>query len=357
MRVYIGTQSAQDGQGIFAARLDEASGRLTNLGPVASVERPTWVLSDPRRPVLYAVSEVGNAGDRVAEVLSFSVGDDAPLRLISRTSSGGGGATHLALDPRGDRLFVANFGGGQVATLPIDAEGALGALLCVQTTHGSGPHRRQAGPHAHGVTLDPSRRFLLAPDMGSDRIFVYRYDEASGALAPADPAYAQLPAGSGPRLVLFGRDGRFAYLLSELSAEIFVFGWHARDGRLEAAASVALDGEARPDDRSAAAFALSEDGRFVYASNRRTARLHAYAIDPLEGRLSQVQTIAAGGERPWAAELCPGGRWMVVANQASDRVYVFAVDPGDGRLSPIDGGIDVPTPTGLAFVREPAGSD
>jgi 6-phosphogluconolactonase len=142
---------------------------------MAEVERPTWVLMDPARPVLYAVSEVGNAGDRIAEVLSFSVRkDNASLVPLSRTSSCGGGATHLALHPAGSRLFVANFGGGQVATLSVAVDGTLGAALSVQTTYGSGPHRRQSGPHAHGVTLDPSGRFLLVPDMGADRVFVYR---------------------------------------------------------------------------------------------------------------------------------------------------------------------------------------
>ncbi len=351
MLVFIGTQTAEDAQGIWAAHLDETDGRLTDRGIAASVERPTCVLADPGRPVLYAVSEVGNAGDRPAEVLSFSVaGSDGALRPISRAPSGGGGATHLALDPAGRHLLVANFGGGQAATIPISPEGGLGPPLSVQTGYGSGPHRRQSGPHAHGVTIDPSGRFLLVPDMGADRIFVYRYDAETGVLQPGDPAYAQLPAGSGPRLLLFGRDGRFAYMLSELSAGIFVFRWIEQDGRLEPFGSVSLDGDERPDNASAAAFARSEDGRFLYASNRRTAMLHAYAIDAADGLLSEVQQIAAGGDRPWAAELSPGGRWMVVANQASNEVRVFAVDPVSGHLSATPAQISVPTPTGIAFI-------
>ncbi len=351
MLVFIGTQTAEAGQGIWAAHLDEANGRLTDLGVAATVERPTMVLADPIRSILYAVSEVGNAGDRPAEVLSFSVTDSgARMDLISRAPSGGGGATHLAVDPAGRHLFVANFGGGQAAVIPVSPEGGLGQPVSVQTGSGSGPHRRQTGPHAHGVTLDPSRRFLLVPDMGADRIFVYRYDAETGALQPGEPVYAQLPAGSGPRLVLFGRDGRFAYMLSELSAEIFVFRWIDQAGRLEEVGRVSLDGDERPDNASAAAFALSEDGRFLYASNRRTAMLHAYAIDAADGLISEVQQVPAGGDRPWAAELSPGGRWMVVANQASNKVCAFAVDPVSGHLSAVDGEIGVPTPTGIAFV-------
>lgn len=350
MLVYIGTQVVE-GQGIFAADLDESSGDIVSLGAVAEVERPTWVLTDPVRPVLYAVSEVGNAGDRIADVLSFSVRkDDGSLAPLSRTSSCGGGATHLALHPAGSRLFVANFGRGEVATLPVAEDGSLGTALSVQTTYGSGPHRRQSGPHAHGVTLDPSGRFLLVPDMGADRVFVYRYDDATGALSPADVPYAQLPAGSGPRFLLFSPNGDFAFLLTELSAEIFVFHWYRDSGRLDDVGSVALDNEDILGDRSAAAFTLSQDGRFLYVSNRRTAMLHAFAVDYRTGGISVVQTITAGGTRPWSAELCPGGRWMVVANQAANNVRVFAVAPETGWLSAVAGGIEVPMPTSLAFV-------
>ncbi len=349
--VYIGTQVAETGRGIFAARLDQLTGRLTGLGPVAEVERPTWLLADRARRVLYAVSEVGNAGDRDAEVLSFSIaGTDGALSLLSRANSGGRGATHLELHPGGRRLFVANFGGGQVASLPVADDGHVGPPLSVQTNHGSGPHRRQTKPHAHGVTLDPAARFLLVPDMGADRVFVYRHDEATGALSPAECPYAQLPAGSGPRLTLFSRDGRFVFLLTELSAQIFVFRWDPSAGLLDEVASLAIDEDANPDDRSAAAFAMSRDGRFLYASNRRTSTLHVYAIDAETGGLRAVQAIASGGARPWGIEMDPLDRWMLVANQASNNVCVLAVDSATGRLSPVAGEIAVPVPTGLAVI-------
>lgn len=350
MLIYIGTQVAEHGQGIFAASFDEANGSIVSLGTVAEVERPTWVLMDPVRPVLYAVSEVGNAGDRTAEVFSFTVTKDTgSLEPLSRTSSCGGGATHLTLHPAGSRLFVANFGGGQVATLPIAADGTIGGALSIQTTYGSGPHRRQSGPHAHGVTLDPSGRFLLVPDMGSDRIFIYRYNHETGELFPATDAYKQLPAGSGPRFLFFSPNGSFAFLLTELSAEIFVFRWDSDRGNLSDVGRVALDDREMPPERSAAAFSISPDGRFLYASNRRSATLNAYAVDDKTGMLSIVQTIDAGGAKPWAAELCPGGRWLLVANQATNSVRVFAVDPETGWLSAVVGGIDVPMPTSFAF--------
>lgn len=162
-------------------------------------------------------------------------------------------------------------------------------------------------------------------------------------------AYAQLPTGSGPRFLFFAPDGCFAFLLTELSAEIFVFRWDKDSGRLDDVGSIALDDQETPHDRSAAAFAMSQDGLFLYASNRRTATLDVYAVNRRTGGLSVVRTIAAGGARPWSAELYPGGHWMVVANQATNSVRVFAVNPETGWLSAVAGGIEVPMPTSLAF--------
>lgn len=343
--VFIATQS----EGIHAARMDDATGTLTPIGVVAEVERPTWLALDPQRSRLYATNEVGNAGDRIGDVLSFGIAPaDGALTPISRTASAGGGPTHLALEDDGRTLFVANFGGGQVSAMRIDGQGAISPARTTMTNTGSGPHRRQQGPHAHGVTLDPSGRFLLAPDMGADRVFVYAYDAATQELADHSTPFASLPAGSGPRLLLFGPDGRNAYLLTELSAEIVVFRWDQDGGTLAPAGSVALDPAESDAARSAAAFVMSADGRHLYASNRTTHAIHIFAIEPDDGLLDEIQVIDAGGGKPWGAELLCDGRWLLVANQAADEIRLFAVDRASGRLAATDSRLAVPSPTGSA---------
>lgn len=343
--IFIGTQ----GDGIFAARLDERTGELASLGLAAKVERPTWLLHDSAQSVLYAVSEVGNAGDREGAVLSFAV-DRAgeSLRPIGRTGSGGGGATHLGLDQRGETIFVANFGGGTVAAIATAPNGALGPVVSIRAHDGSGPHRRQPGPRPHGVTLAPSRRFLLAPDMGADRLFIHRYDPARRTLAAHDPAFISLPPGSGPRLVLFGPDGDFAYLLTELSTELFTFRWDAAGGRLEEIDRRALDPVEADYARSAAAITISRDGRFLYLSNRATNAIHVFAIDRRTGLPNEIQVIDAGGAKPWDLALAPTGRWLLASNQGSDMVAVFRVGRA-GRLSRTPHSLAVPTPTCATF--------
>lgn len=348
--LFIGTQCTLPGEGIFAARLDEATGQLTSLGVAAGIERPTWLLADPVRPILFAVSEVGNRDGRPGAVASFAItGPEGQLQLLGQTESGGGGATHLDLTPGGGTLFVANFGGGSAAALPVTADGSIGPLASLQATSGTGPHRRQQGPHPHGVTLDPSGRFLLVPDMGADRIFLYRYDAATRALTPVEPPSVPLPAGSGPRLILFSPHGRFAWLLTELSAELYSFAWDAEAGHLTQLACTPLDPPGADDARSAAVLLLSRDGRFLYASNRITNEIQAYAVDRDSGLLTEIQRIAAGGEKPWGGAISPDGRWLVVANQASDNVAAFAIDEETGRLTSMGEPLTIPTPTGIAF--------
>jgi 6-phosphogluconolactonase len=290
---------------------------------------------------------LGNAGDRDGEVLSFAI-DGGSLAPIGRTGSGGGGATHLDLDPHGGTLFVANFA-GSAAAIPVAPDRTLASPTSLVATNGSGPHRRQAGPHPHGVTLAPGGRFLLVPDMGADRIFVYRVDAKARTLEADDDLTVALPAGSGPRLILFGRDGRYAYLLTELSAELFTFRWDARSGRLTPAGGVALDEPGIVEGRSAAVLVRSEDGRFLYASNRRTNTIQVYAISRRAGSLRHIQSIAAAGSKPWGAAIAPGGRWLVVANQGDDLVRAFRIDRRNGRLTACAESLAIPTPTSIAF--------
>lgn len=347
----IGTQGESEDTGIFRARLDEETGALALIGLAAQVARATWLLRHPSRPFVFAVSELGNKGDRDGEVLSFEDrGSTEPLKLIDRTPSLGGGPTHLDIEPDGSALFVANFGGGQVTCVPVSRAGKLAMARPGPTHIGSGPHRRQQAPHPHGVTLDPSQRYLIAPDMGADQVFVHRYDRTTKTISAGGTTTFALPPGSGPRLLCFGRDDRIAYLLTELSAELFTLGWDPEMGSLSELGRVALDSAIGEGEPSAAALVISRDGRRLYASNRRASSIEVFAIDRASGLLSPLQTAPSGGPRPWAAALSPGGGWLLVANQAGDEICSIRVSRnGEQLVGGATGRITVPSPTAIVF--------
>jgi 6-phosphogluconolactonase len=350
--VYVGTQGAEPGQGVFAARLDMRTGRLSPLGLAVELPRPTWITAHPALPVLYAVSEVGNDGKSQGSVQTLRA-DPATgrLALAGKVTSGGGGPTHLTLDTASKTLLVANYGTGHVAALPVLADATLGPPRSVQADQGSGPSPRQKGPHAHGVVLDPSKRFALVADLGADCVFIYRYDRARHQLSPATTPFEALPPGTGPRHLAFHPNGRLVFLISELVPELRAYRWDARHGRLAPVHTLSLVGDpAKPGIAKGAELVVSRDGRFVYTSVRGENVLVAHAVDRRTGRLTEIQRLPAGGQAPWSVAIDPSGRWMLVANQGSDAVVVFARDPASGRLSPTPESMAVTKPTSIAYL-------
>lgn len=349
--VYFGNRSTEPGQGIAAARFDSKTGRLTPAGVVADVNRPTWLLAHPTLPVIYAVSDPTGEAQSESNVFAFSA-DKATGKLstLNNVASGGGGATHLTFDTESKSIFVAHFRTGHVSWLPVADDGRLGDLYAKQSNYGTGPHRRQTSPHAHGVVVDPSHRYVLAADLGADRVFVYRFDTATHQLTSGTPPFVSLAPGSGPRHLAFHPSGRFVFLVTELSADLVSYRWDAESGALQQVQIVPMDEPSFAGARNAAHIQASSDGRFVYASNRGANSMQVYAVDEQTGRLTEVQRISATGKTPWDFSLDPTGRWLLVANNASNSINVFSVDPASGKLTPGEAWLPINQPSNVTFL-------
>ncbi len=337
--------------GIYAARFDPATGRLTPLGLALELERPTWMVASPdHEAIIYSVNELGNDGKTNGQVLAL-VPDGAAgkLKVLNQADAKGGGTTFLAVDATTQSLFAANYGGGQAVSFPLNADGTIGAAISVEADSGSGPSPRQKGPHAHAAVVDPSHRFLLVPDLGADRVFIYRIDAATHALRPADPAFETLPPGTGPRHIVFTPNGKFAYLLSELTAEIRTYRWNSTEGTLSLLDTRSTLAKDWYGVKSGGDVELSGDGRFVYVSNRGEDAIAVYNADPESGRLTEIQRLPAQGDQPWHMAFDPSGRWLLVADEASSNVAVFKVDTKTGKLTPTPNQITVPKPANILF--------
>ena len=346
--VYVGSQGNQ----IRALRFDPATGKLTVIGPVAEGLRPTWTIAHPSLPLLYAVDD-DNAKE--GSVTAFAVNRaSGALTKINAAATGGSGTTHLWFDAPSQTILTANYGGGSASSIAVNADGSLGALVSTVKDTGSGPHRRQAAPHAHAVAIDPSGRFALVPDLGADRVFVYAFERSIHALAPVDPATPRAyvtPPASGPRHLVFGQNGQFVYLINEMTAELTVLRWNAAEGRLTQVQSLATSSADFKGVNSGAEVALSRDGRFVYVQNRGENALLVYRVHAASGALTLMQRIGSGGEAPWGLALHASGNWMLVANQRSGKVNVFSIDTISGILTDTGESVDAPTPVSLTFVK------
>ena len=324
--------------GIYAACLNPKTGHLERLGLEAEVNRASWVLGDPRKSVVYSTGGTSTSMRDPGSIFSFHI-DRATgvLRPIGSAPSGGTDPTHLAWDPHSGTLFIANHGEGVVGVIKTGPEGGVHELSDKAQQEGSGPTPRQKNAAAHGLAVDPTGRFVLCADFGADKIYVYRYDGASGKLTPSDPAFITTPPGSGPRHITFTPEGKYVVVNTELNGQVRVYRWNEAAGTLQQGQVVDPFPADYKEQKSAAEIAFSKDGRFFYLSLRgKEDKLLTYRWNGAEGKLTEVGRIPSAGGTPWSFGLDPSGKWMLVTNSGSGSVSVFSVDKTNGTLKPVN---------------------
>jgi 6-phosphogluconolactonase len=210
------------------------------------------------------------------------------------------------------------------------------------------PHR-QEGPHAHSVTLDAAGRFVFAADLGMDKIMVYRLSEPDGVLEPNEPPFAALTPGSGPRHFAFHPNGRFAYVINELSNTVAVFEYDADAGKLTHVETVNTLPEDFKGDNTTAEVRVHPSGRFVYGSNRGHDSIAVFQVNGETGGLTPAGHTSTGGKTPRNFGIDPSGRYLLAANQDTGNVVAFAIDRETGALTATGQEISVARPVCVTF--------
>jgi len=348
--IFIGTYTPKDGasKGIYAVRLDSATGALSEPAVAAETPNPTFLAWRPDHRVLYALGEGpgpdGQTGGGVA-AFAFDATSGRLALLNSRGTGGGGNTTMLATDATGRMLVTVSYGAGYVASFPLAADGRIGERATLISHAGPlGPNKvRQEKPHPHSVTFSPDDRFAFVADLGLDRVFAYKLDVPAATLTPNDPAFITTPPGTGPRHTKFSRDGRFFYILNEVDGSISVCAYDAARGAgtpLQHISTLPAGFQVTDPDR-AAEIRIHPNGRFVYASNRGHDSIAVFSVNA-DGTLKLVEITPCGGQHPRNFELSPDGRWLVCANMNSNNLVSFKVDPATGRLAPTGSVVTVP---------------
>jgi 6-phosphogluconolactonase len=345
--VYVGTYTQGKSQGIYRFNLDLGAGKLTPAGVTPGVNNPSFLAIHPNRRFLYAVIEIDNfGGQKSGAVSAFAIdAKTGNLTLLNQQPSRGGGPCHLTVDKGGKCVLVANYGGGSVAALPIEADGRLGAPTAfIQHEGKSANPRRQEGPHAHCILLDQANRLAFAADLGLDKILVYRFDAAKGTLVAHNPPAASVAAGSGPRHFAFHPSGRYAYVINELASTVTAFRYDSRKGALETLQTISSLPSGFSGNNSTAEIAVHPSGKFLYGSNRGHNSIVIYAIDEATGRLTLVGHQPTQGKTPRNFAIDPTGNYLLAANQDSDSIVVFRIDGKTGQLQPTGQSVEVPMP-------------
>lgn len=314
--LYVGCYTAHSPVGIH--RFDLRDGRLTERAHVTTFPNASYLAGPTATNVLYAVSET-DAGALVA--LRADDRTVAGPVEIDRVPTYGDAPCHVSVHR--DHVYVANYASGDVAAYALRPDGRFGPLVGRSRRDGAGPHARQDGPHAHCIVRRGSS--VYAVDLGTDRIVRHVHDPRDGRLRPVDET--ELPAGSGPRHLVFHPTAPTAFVACELDCTVVTLDVDIRTGRLTVRSSVSTLPPGPVGASTAAAVIVHPDGERLIVSNRGDDSIATFAIDrAAAGRLRLLGHVASGGRTPRDLAVDPSGRLLLAANQESGTITAFELD-------------------------------
>jgi 6-phosphogluconolactonase (cycloisomerase 2 family) len=368
---YVGSYSSPQGpegakgrgQGIYVFEVNPASGAMTQREIIPNDANPSCLALHPSGAHLYSANEVSTfSGGGSGSVSAYAVDRGrGHLTLLNTVSSEGAGPAHLSVHPSGEFALVANYAGGTVAVLPIQASGELGPATDVIHHQGvlgpERPHSAPAGsfaisghdkPHAHMIQADAAGRFVFASDLGLDRIFIWKFDGETGKLTPNDPDSVALPPGDGPRHFAFHPGGRWFYSLQEEGSTLVAFDYDATRGKLTQKQTLSSLPKGFVGTNFTSEVMVSADGKFLYAANRLHDSIAWFPI-------SATGTLTFGGEEwtrgdyPRSFNIDPTGNFLYCCNQRADAVTTFRVHRQTGALTFTGFYTPVGTPSHIVF--------
>lgn len=341
-RVFIGSYTSAGGRGVVAAAVDPQTGALTETGASDAVADPSYLaaVTTPAGTVLYAVSETADGA-----VAAFDATGPVPRPIGRRVPVGGDHPVHIAVSQ--GHLMTANYASGSVSVLPVGTDGTPDPVAGVMQHEGAGPVAdRQTGPHAHQVLPDPTGRWVLSVDLGTDSVRICALDTAAGALAPHRET--ALRPGTGPRHLAFHPGGRHAYVLGELEPTVTVCRWDASAGLLEPVAETAVVPAGTAGTAYPSAPVVAHDGRHLWVAVRGHDTVAVLTLDGTGERAALAATVPSGGHWPRDLALDPTGRRLYVANERSGSVTCLSIAPETGVPSPTST-LTVPAPSCVTF--------
>lgn len=358
-----------NGRGVHVFRVNRATGALTPAGVHEMGTSPSHLAVNAAGTRMYSANETDRQGDRrEGTVTAFAIDRaDGKLTPLNTVRSGGAGPTYVSLHPSGRFVLVANYFGGSVAVLPVQADGRLGDASDVKVDDGKvGPTRAPNAPpgsfafsghdrtHAHQIMADPAGRFVLHVDLGLDTIYVWKFDAEKGVLTANDPPRVTLPPGDGPRHFHFHPNGRWFYSVQEEGSTVALFDYDPAAGRLTARQTISTLPPGYAGSNFCSEILVSADGKFVYVGNRLHDSIGIFAVGAT-GTLTYVGEEWTRGNYPRSFAFDPTGRFLYCCNQRADHVTVFRVDRATGGLAFTGQYTPVGNPSCVVFLDTAAG--
>jgi 6-phosphogluconolactonase len=350
MFAYVGCYTTTDrdgrGKGITVYKVNESGDIWTEIQQVGELENPSLFTLRRDKTVLYSVHGGRNL------ISAFAV-DRASgrLTLLNQMDCQGNNPVDSALDPTERFLVVGNYGSGAVAVMPLEPDGRLEPVSQLVTLTGTpGPDPvQQASSHPHAVIFDPSGSYVIVPDKGFDKTFLFRF--TNGRIEPAAQASIASKPGAAPRHTAFHPSLPILYVNNELDSTVTVFQWDTASGHAAEAQVIGTIPEGHEGRNTTAEIAASPCGRFLYVSNRGQDSVVLFRVAPDTGGLTYAGHTPTGGKRPRFFTLDPTSGRLYAANQDSDDITGFHIDPATGALSPMGVVARTGSPSAISFVH------
>jgi 6-phosphogluconolactonase len=354
MLLYVGTYTEKGSEGIYVYKFNAESSKLSKLHTVKDVVQPSYLAVNKSRTYLYAVNElVEYEGKKSGSVSAFAIDQkNGNLTLLNKQPSLGDAPCHISITDNEKFVLVANYLGGNVSVYPVEPGGKLGASVDLAQHTGFGANKeRQESAHAHSINLDNNNRFAVVADLGIDKVMIYQFDDKTGKLTPnsAQPFF-QTKAGAGPRHFTFHQNGKFAFVINELTSSITSFAFDENRGTLSELQTISTLPDNFNGANTCADIHISPNGKFLYGTNRGHDSLAVYQIDEKTGKLNFVEHASTSGKTPRNFTISPNGKFLLAANQNSDSIIVFKIDEKTGKLKQTKNKATVSMPVCLQLI-------
>jgi len=349
--LFIGTYTNTTSKGIYIYDFNSATGEATPIWNTDSVTNPSYLTISKDEKYVYAVNETNGANPGRVTAYSFDK-KNVKLNFINTTASGGDDPCYISTTNDNKWLAVANYTSGTATLFRINADGSVAPYSeLVNDTIYRRPGANKT-PHVHETVFSRDEKYLLTPDLGLDKLIVYKFDRNSKTpLTVPSTSIAQSADSTGPRHITFAKDGKFVYLMHEMGANVTVYSWD--DGKLTQVQDIGTFPKGFAGVKDGAEIMLSPDGKFLYASDRGDLNLIAiFSIDTSSGKLILKGTIPTEGKHPRNFIIDPSGNFLLVANQDSESIIIFKRDQESGMLTNTGKQIHIPRPVCLQMIPE-----
>lgn len=330
--LFVGSYAEAADPGVYVYEMNPADGGLKLLDQASGLKNPTFLGVAQEQGNVYAIGEVSVEGERSGEIAAFAwAGDEGKLRKLNHSVTIRPSSSHIELDGSARFAAVSGYHGGNIGLVAIEADGAIGSLTDEQQHTGQGADPvRQDRPHPHSVKFSPDNRYALVADLGLDKIVVYALKSEERRLVYHSEAAT--PPGAGPRHLAFHPSGAWLYSINEVNSSISVFSYDGEQGKLALIDTVPTLPADYQGENTTAEIAISQDGRYLYGSNRGHDSLVQFAIDSTSGKLELKEHVSSQGGHPRHFALTPDGQYLIAANRDDNVLAVFKVEPESGRL-------------------------